>query len=75
MTYISPSLKDFAFPFFFNFPLIRKCEKSLDNNLKNEECHNVKYEMINNFFECLNIWSRHTCDTLAVLIKLIRIIN
>ena len=45
-------MKDFAFPFFNRFPFIGKCEKMLKKALiiKNEKCHNVKYEMINNFF-------------------------
>ena len=43
----SPSLKDCIY-FFYSFPFIWKCKKSLDNK-KNEKCHNVKYEMITFF--------------------------
>ena len=42
-------------------------EKSIDN----KKCHNVKYEMINNFFQRLNIWTRfihvHTLFVFPIL--------
>ena len=44
--FFSPTLKYFAFPF-SQFSIYREMRALI---IKNEKCHNVKYEMINNFF-------------------------